>query len=118
VRGQVSEEVRAAKIRVEQDVSTPGLGQLLAVYYDPAGRFAGATFDTLGANPPNKITLDGLLAVTLLDERWTPAAVRRLLGADSGPAAAMLAQVSAGLQSVGNQRGGAGGCRSVVGAAD
>jgi hypothetical protein len=95
MRDQVSEAVRAAKTRVVQDVSTQGLGKLLAAYYNPAGRFAGATFDTLGANPPNKIIRDDLLAVTLLDERWTPAAVRRLLGADSRSAAAMLAQITA-----------------------
>ena len=48
------------------------LSELLAAYYDPARGFAGATFDTMGASPRNEITRDDLLAVTLLDLRWSP----------------------------------------------
>jgi hypothetical protein len=86
--------MRAAKRRLEQDIATPGLSLLLAAYYDPAGGFAGATFDTLGANPRNEITRDDLLAVAVLDVRWRPAAVRRLLGADSRKATDLLVGIS------------------------
>ncbi len=90
----IPEDMRAAKRRLEQDVATPGLGLLLAAYYDPAGGFAGATFDTLGANPRNEITRDDLLAVAVLEVRWRPAAVRRLLGADSRKATDLLVGIS------------------------
>jgi Family of unknown function (DUF6308) len=84
----------AAKARLEHDLATPGLDELVSAYYDPALGFAGATFDTLGANPRNEITRDDLLAVTLLDVRWTASAVRRLLGADSAQATALLVRIS------------------------
>ena len=90
----VPEAIRAAKIRVERDIATPCLRALLAAYYDPARGFASATFDTLGANPRNEISRDDLLAVTLLDVRWSPSAVRRLLGADAKQASALLVRIS------------------------
>jgi hypothetical protein len=90
----IPEDMRAAKRRLEQDIATPGLSLLLAAYYDPAGGFAGATFDTLGASPRNEITRDDLLAVAVLDVRWRPAAVRRLLGADSRKATDLLVGIS------------------------
>ena len=34
--GPVSEAIRAAKTRVERDIATPGVGELLTAYYDPA----------------------------------------------------------------------------------
>ena len=92
--GPVSEAIRAAKTRVERDIATPGVGELLTAYYDPARGFAGETFDTLGANRRNEITLDDLLAVTLLDVRWSPSAVRRLLGQDAARATALLVGIS------------------------
>lgn len=90
----VPEAIRAAKTRVGRDIATPCLKELLAAYYDPARGFAGATFDTLGANPRNEISRDDLLAVTLLGVRWSPSAVRRLLGADGRQASALLVRIS------------------------
>ena len=55
--GSVSEAIRAAKTRVERAIATPGLGNLLAACYDPARGIAGATSDTLGANPRNEISV-------------------------------------------------------------
>ena len=89
-----SEAIRAAKTRVERDIGTTGLGKLLKAYYDPACGFAGAMFDTLGANPRNEITRDDLLAVTLLDVRWSPPAVRRLLGDDAKQATKLLVGIT------------------------
>lgn len=116
--GSVSEAIRAAKTRVERAIATPGLGDLLAAYYDPARGFAGATFDTLGANPRNEISRDDLLAVTLLDGRWSPSAVRRLLGRgrETGHCPARGDQL--GSEPVGGQRREAGSDRSAVGSAD
>jgi hypothetical protein len=94
VPAPVSEAIRAAKTRVERDIGTPGLGKLLKAYFDPACGFAGAMFDTLGANPRNEITRDDLLAVTLLDVRWSPSAVRRLLGDDAKQATELLAGIT------------------------
>ena len=92
--GPVSGDIHAAKARIERDVGTPGLGELVAAYYDPARGFAGATFDSLGVNPRNEITRDDLFAVTLLDVRWSPSAVRRLLGEDRSQATALLVGIS------------------------
>jgi len=90
----VSSDFRAAKARIERDIGTPGLGGLLTAYFDPARGFAGATFDGLGVNPRNEITRDDLLAVTLLDVRWLPSAVRRLLGEGRSQATALLVGIS------------------------
>ena len=110
--------MRAAKRRLEQDIATPGLSLLLAAYYDPAGGFAGATFDTPGANPRNEITRDDLLAVAVLDVRWRPAAVRRLLGADSRKATDLLVGISSLTDLWLAQRSETGGHRTAAGAAD
>ncbi|MHB1432167.1 MAG: DUF6308 family protein [Streptosporangiaceae bacterium] len=52
----------------------------MALYFDHAQPFAGLTFDVLGRNPPHEISSDNLLAVTLLNVRWPPLAVRTLRG--------------------------------------
>lgn len=61
-------------------LGTPGLRNIVCEYFEPGSRFAGLTFDFLGHNPPNEITPDDLLAVTLLGVRWPAFAVRSLLG--------------------------------------
>jgi hypothetical protein len=92
--GPVPGDIRAVKARMARDVGTPGLGELVAAYYDLARGFAGATFDSLGVNRRNEITGDDLLAVTLLGVRWPPSAVRRLLGEDRSQATALLVGIS------------------------
>jgi hypothetical protein len=69
-----------AKQRLLANLATPRLRDAITLYFDPAQPFAGRTFDSLGRNPPNEIIADDLFAVTLLDVRWTPLAVRALLG--------------------------------------
>jgi hypothetical protein len=59
-------------------LGTEGLKDIVCKYFEPESKYAGLTFDTLGHNPPNKITPDDLLAVTLLSVRWPALAVRRL----------------------------------------
>jgi hypothetical protein len=68
-----------AKKRLIANLATPRLCDAVARYFDPVQPFAGQTFDSLGNNPPDQIIPDDLLAVTLLDVRWTPLAVRHLL---------------------------------------
>ena len=68
-----------AKQRLIANLATPGLRDAVARYFDAVQPFAGQTFDSLGNNPPDQIVSDDLLAVTLLDVRWTPLAVRHLL---------------------------------------
>jgi hypothetical protein len=53
--------------------------KLVAAFFDPARPFAGATFDTLPDNPPNTFTASDLVAVSLLDVRFEPRAVRQAL---------------------------------------
>ncbi|MET7863691.1 DUF6308 family protein [Micromonospora taraxaci] len=54
-------------------------GRRLGHYYDPTGKFAGATFRTVRPNDPGQITAADLFAVTLLSVRLRPAAARRVL---------------------------------------
>lgn len=68
-----------AKQRLIANLETPRLRDLVAAHFDPRQPFAGFTFDCLGQNPPDKVVVDDLLAVTLLDVRWTPLAARSLL---------------------------------------
>jgi len=68
-----------AKQRLITNLATSGLCDAVARYFDDEQPFAGQTFDSLGNNPPDRIVPDDLLAVTLLDVRWKPLAVRRLL---------------------------------------
>lgn len=66
--------------RLKMALATPNLLQAVHEFYATDSTFAGHTFDSLGSNPPDSITLEDLLAVTLLDVRWKPLAVRALLG--------------------------------------
>jgi len=74
-----TEVAQHAKQRLITYLATPQLGDAVAKFFDPAQPFAGETFDSLGTNPRDRIGRDDLLAVTLLDVRWTPPAVRQLL---------------------------------------
>jgi len=74
-----NEATQDARQRLIANLAVPRLRDAVALYFDPAQPFAGQTFDSLGDNPSGKIVSDDLLAVTLLDVRWTPLAVRRIL---------------------------------------
>ena len=66
--------------RLDQILGLKEIDQLVAAYFEGGNSpFAGATFDTLGSNPPNSFTADDLVAVTLLDVSLAPPAVRLLL---------------------------------------
>jgi Family of unknown function (DUF6308) len=73
----------------------PGLRPAVAAYFDPAEGFAGMSFTALGHNPPDLLTPDDLLAVSLLDIAWRPDAVRHLLGSEAGLFSGMLAGIRA-----------------------
>jgi hypothetical protein len=75
------------------NLETPLLGDLVTAYFDPRQPFAGRTFDFSGQNPPNEIISDDLLAVTLLDVRWTPLAVRSLLSDRATEVSDLLGQI-------------------------
>ena len=74
-----NEAAENAKQRLITDLETCGLRDAVARYFDSRHTFAGQTFDSLGDNPRGRVIPDDLLAVTLLDVRWKPLAVRRLL---------------------------------------
>jgi Family of unknown function (DUF6308) len=84
--------VRAAARRVRRDLAAPGLREGVATYFCEPD-FAGLTFSDLGRNPPNEITPDDLLAVSLLDITWRPQVVRLLLGSRSRELSRMLAAI-------------------------
>jgi Family of unknown function (DUF6308) len=86
--------VRDAASRIGDGLAAPGLRGGVAAYFDPDVGFAGMTFDGLGSNPPNEVTADDLLAVSLLDIMWQPSAIRNLLGAGAEKVSGMLAGIS------------------------
>jgi hypothetical protein len=88
--------VQAAKVRLRADLAAPGLAELVTAYFDPAGPFAGRSFDQIGNNPANRITCDDLLAVSLLDIRWDPRAVRELLEGNTARVTSYLARIGTG----------------------
>lgn len=67
------------RVRIRDVLAAPGVDDLVAAYFNSDGPFAGTLFDLLGENPSNVLTLDDLLATTLLDISWRPLAVRALL---------------------------------------
>jgi hypothetical protein len=88
------QRIRGGIERVLPDERTPGV---LTAYFDPAGPFAAATFDTLGVDDPDydpdrTLAVD-LLAVTLLDVRIPPRAVRQWLGEQADEIASVLADI-------------------------
>ena len=86
--------VRRAAGRLRETLARPGVRPAVAAYFDPAEGFAGMTFGTLGDNPPDQLTADDLLAVSLLDITWRPDVVRRLLGSDREEIAGLLGGIS------------------------
>lgn len=82
-----------AKQRLLANLATPRLRDAVSLYFDPAQPFAGDTFDSLGRNSPDEITADDLLAVTLLDVRWTPSAIRALLGEQAAQVSKLLGEI-------------------------
>ena len=82
----------AARLEANLD---PRTGPLLARFFDPAGPFAAATFDDLPDNPRDRFTTGDLLATTLLAMRYTPRAVRTLLGDQAEHLNGLLATIPA-----------------------
>ncbi|WP_346535506.1 DUF6308 family protein [Micromonospora sp. DPT] len=85
------------RVRIRDVLAVPGVDGLVATYFHPDGPFAGTSFDLLGENPPDLLTLDDLLATTLLDISWRPLAIRTLL-ADTGHITAGLAAIPTDLE--------------------
>jgi hypothetical protein len=88
-----NEAAENARQRLMANLATPRLRDAVARFFNPAQPFAGHTFDSLGSNPPGHIVPDDLLAVTLLDVRWTPLAVRHLLDDQAAEVAELLCMI-------------------------
>lgn len=68
--------------RITKVVAAP-TDRLLVAFFNLAGPFAASTFDDLPDNPRNEFATGDLLAVSLLDVRFQPRAVRALLRPES-----------------------------------
>jgi hypothetical protein len=77
--------------RIGDVVDDKGL-ELVKEYYRVENGFAGALFDELGEHDDRRFTSDDLLAASLLDVRFTPTAVRRLVV--DGKADSLLAEIT------------------------
>lgn len=73
-----SMDVVAIRRRIKGLVEDRG-SDLIRSYYDPDQGFAGPMFDNFGDNSAGRLTPDDLIAASLLDVRFGPAAVRELL---------------------------------------
>lgn len=79
--------------RIAEIASRPHARLLVAAYFDPERGFAGDIFDgldphgLLANNPAGRFTSDDIAAASLLDVRFGPTAVRRLLGSSDIEAA-------------------------------
>ncbi|MEU6074110.1 DUF6308 family protein [Micromonospora sp. NPDC047074] len=85
---QTEDLVRA---RIRDVLAVPGINGLVAAYFSHDGPFAGTSFDLVGENPRDVLTLDDLLATTLLDISWRPLAIRTLLAKGDHVSAALAA---------------------------
>lgn len=75
------------------DVTLDPSNRLLRSFFDGKGPFAGVTFDEMGANDPYQIGPSDLVAVSLLDVRFEPRAVRGILERDAADLSEMLAEI-------------------------
>ena len=80
---------------IRRAVDHRGANALVAAYFDHDNGFAADTFDALAENDPARITADDLLAVTLLDVRVPPTAVRAWLGPQSDRISELLGSIDA-----------------------
>jgi hypothetical protein len=80
--------------RIDEAVAAPA-APLLCLFYGPRGRFAGSTFDEVGENPPYSISPADLVAVSLLDVRFEPRAVRAMSQTEAERLATLLRPVPA-----------------------
>jgi hypothetical protein len=76
-------EPNAVEQRLDAVLREPTARALVTCFFEPAQPFAGHTFDGLGVNDPYRVTGDDIAAVTLLDVRLHPLAVRALLEAQA-----------------------------------
>jgi Family of unknown function (DUF6308) len=65
--------------RIDDIVRHPSTRRLVAEYFDESSPFEGNLLERIGNNDPFRITLDDLLAVTMLDVEVKPRGVRRVL---------------------------------------
>lgn len=80
---ELEARARDTVVAIENLLGEPVARALLEAYYDPTGRFAASTFESMGNNDPYCITTDDLLALTLLDVSVPPDTLRDVLGADA-----------------------------------
>lgn len=78
--GKHQEAMAAIAIPVDAACGHQDVGRLVADYFDPGSRYAGATFDSLEPNPPQDIVSADLLALNTLDTPVEAKAIRQLLG--------------------------------------
>src|SRR4051812_8953030 len=72
----------------------PEAAQLIDEYYDADGPFAGASFESIGANDETRIGTDDLLALTFLDVAVHPRGVRQILGSRAEEIHAHLSDIA------------------------
>lgn len=78
--GEHQEAMAAIARAVDAACGYQDVGRLVADYFDPGSRYAGATFDSLEPNPPQDIVSADLLALNTLDTPVEAKAIRQLLG--------------------------------------
>jgi hypothetical protein len=68
-----------AEPRVDDIIFDPRTQSLINVFFDDTSGFEGNLLERIGQNHPTNVTLDDLLAITMLDVGAGPLGVRRLI---------------------------------------
>jgi hypothetical protein len=84
----------AAGLILDELISDARSAALVAAYVNSESVFAGELFDTLGTPDPCRVSIDDLLAVSLLDVRFGPLPVRTILVARADAISACLEAIN------------------------
>jgi hypothetical protein len=92
---EARDQVQQVSARIDLLLRHPRTPNLIHAYFDRGGPFAGDTFLNLGVNEATTVSIDDLLAVSLLDVRFKPAAIRWFCepSADRDHILAVLAEI-------------------------
>lgn len=67
------------EVQIDAIVNHPGMPDLIKTFFDETSAFEGNLLERIGQNHPTRITIDDLLAITMLDVSANPRGIRRLI---------------------------------------
>ena len=67
------------EVQVDAIVNNARMPNLITIFFDEATAFEGNLLERIGENHPTSVTIDDLLAITMLDVSVNPRGIRRLV---------------------------------------